>query len=264
MKKRFATINPEINCEDIRSYITMNFGGFDDPELLRRGAYLTSLYDGELKYTDDAMRSFFQTLRKNRVLDRTVCVVTSDHGEAFLEHHRWGHRQYVHGEEIDIPLIWRIPGPGDLPMKGEFNEPVSLIDLYPTLLDMLDLPVPSGLDGLSLWPLMKGEKGTGLLKRPIFSEMIIGSTENVSSIYNGKKAIRACEKNDTRWIFFDLKNDPKELKLLTPEEVGPDLEFLKQSIESLVERRILDFDKPVDVGAPSQEELKQLEHLGYL
>jgi arylsulfatase A-like enzyme len=264
LKERLSDILPDVTREKIRSYIDVNFRSLEDPELLRRAEYLTALYDGEVSYTDDAIRDFVTELKHDDVLDETVLVVTSDHGEAFLEHNRWGHRQYVHAEEIDIPLIFRIPGPDGIPLKGEIDDYVSLVDLYPTLLDMLDLPAPGNVDGISLWPVMQGGGGTMLANRPVFCESTFEDGDHVSAMMGKSKVIRSAGKNSVRWIYYDLEKDPGENEPLDPTRAGEEARALMQSVESLLNRRKLDFNKKVEIGTPSDEEIEQLQELGYL
>jgi arylsulfatase A-like enzyme len=264
LKERLSDILPDVTREKIRSYISLDFKSLNDPELLKRVEYLTSLYDGEVAYTDDAIRDFVGELKQSGVLDESILVLTSDHGEAFLEHNRWGHRQFVHAEEIDIPLIFRIPGPGGIPLKGDINDYVSLVDLYPTLLDMLDLPRPSKLDGVSLWPIMQGSGRTFLEKRPVFTESIYEEGDHVSSVMGNGKVIRTAGERGVRWLYFDLDKDPGEDNPLDPASAGDKAHRLMNSVESLLNRRKLDFNKKVEIGNPSDEEIKQLEELGYL
>jgi len=96
-------------------------------------------YDREVAFTDRQVENFVATLEKAGLTSRTVVVLTSDHGEEFGEHGGRGHGRTVYSEVTQVPLIlW---APGFLPPK-KVEEPAALIDLRPTLLELLGLPGP--------------------------------------------------------------------------------------------------------------------------
>ncbi len=105
-----------------------------------------ALYDQEVLFTDyhiGRMMKYFETLPAAR---RTIIIVTADHGEAFNEHGRWTHGKELWEEIIRVPLA--IAGPG-IPKKRIARQ-TSLIDFFPTLLDLFDRPIPEGTHGRSL------------------------------------------------------------------------------------------------------------------
>ena len=94
--------------------------------------HLLALYDGEIRHLDDHLGRFFDSLAERGVFDNTIVAVTSDHGEEFGEHGRFGHRETLYDEVLLIPLIVRFPAkiaPGTV-----VREQVRLIDVGPTLL----------------------------------------------------------------------------------------------------------------------------------
>ena len=150
----------------LRSKLDLGFGGLDDPGLVRRRDYLKSLYRGELAYADAEIGRFTDRMAKTGILGRSVFVLTGDHGEAFHEHVNWGHGETVYVEEAAVPLVFHVPGP-EGPIKNVVADPVSLADVFPSVLDLMDLPSPGGLDGRSLVPWMRSseretpERGSG-------------------------------------------------------------------------------------------------------
>jgi arylsulfatase A-like enzyme len=264
-EERLEQMAPGFDPKKARAMIHLDFQGRDDPELLRKIDYLTSLYDGEVAYSDEALNGFGEWLEETGMLDQTIFVLTSDHGEGFLEHDTWGHRRYVHGEEIDIPLIFRIPGPENTPLKGAFRDRASLVDLYPTLMDMLGLPMPEGIDGVSLWPLMNGDRAGGLRARPVITETFLDSGDHVSLVVNAKKIIRSAWLNGTvEWKYYDLVKDPAEMHPMDPDRAGEEGRTLKRAVEAYLKGRTLDLDKKGEIGIPSEEVIDQLRKLGYL
>jgi arylsulfatase A-like enzyme len=130
-----------------------------------------ALYDAEIRYTDAVLGDLLRALDELGLRDDTIVVVTSDHGEAFGEHGHILHNHYVHDEVVRVPFVWRAPG---LVRAGHrVHEPVGLVDLVPTLLDLLALPVPAGVQGRSVTPLLRGEPAPqDLQERMVFGESL--------------------------------------------------------------------------------------------
>ena len=116
--------------------------------------YYEALYDAEIADVDAAIGEFVTGLRQRGLWQQMVFVVTSDHGEEFLDHGGFEHGHTLHQELLHVPLVlW---GPGVVPQRIE--APVSLVDVAPTLLDALGLPPLARAAGVSLWPLVtRGE-----------------------------------------------------------------------------------------------------------
>jgi arylsulfatase A-like enzyme len=111
--------------------------------------YIKDRYDNNIRYATDQIDRLFQILSP-----QDVVIVYADHGEEF-----WDHRQFEHGhslfdELLRVPLV--ISGPGLKPAR--LDTPVSLLDVTPTILDMLGLETSGPFDGASLTPLMRGEE----------------------------------------------------------------------------------------------------------
>lgn len=110
-------------------------------------------YDQQLAQTDEHIAGFLNSLPKETLKD-TVIILSSDHGEAFGEHGKvWHGNNGLFEEELHVPLMMRVPGVG----ARRVNEAVSLMDLAPTILSLMRLPVPETFDGRSLVPLLSGQ-----------------------------------------------------------------------------------------------------------
>lgn len=118
------------------------------------GEYRRYRYEQEVRYADDQLRAFLEGLAALGVADRTLVIVTSDHGEGFGEHGLNDHTSDLYDEIARVPLVLRLPGA--LPRGHRVAEPVSVADLLPTVLDLLGLPPLPDLDGTSLLPLATG------------------------------------------------------------------------------------------------------------
>ncbi len=129
--------------------------------------HLIALYDGEITYWDAHLNQLLNRLSAEGLLQNAIVVVTSDHGQMFGEHGKWVHRNSLYEEVLRVPLLLRYPGA--LPAKA-IDAPVFTADLMPTLLYLAGLPIPAGLDGANLVPMIQGLDDE-LPHRPIYAEM---------------------------------------------------------------------------------------------
>jgi arylsulfatase len=106
-------------------------------------------YDREIRFTDDMLRKVFATMRELGIDDDTIVVLTSDHGEEFLEHGCIWHGEQMYEEVTRVPLM--VHGPG-VPAGKRVAEPVGLIDVMPTILALAGVNVPTQVAGVSLAP----------------------------------------------------------------------------------------------------------------
>ncbi|MDJ0765900.1 MAG: sulfatase [Myxococcota bacterium] len=162
---------------------------------------LEALYDGEISYHDDHLVRLHQALEAHGLLDNTLIIVTSDHGEEFFEHGRVGHGHSLYEELLHVPLMVRVPGNGT-DGAARTAEEVSLVDVYGTICELLGIEVPAGLEGQSLVPLLEGGKRR-TYPGAAFSEFMAGQRAarlgRYKIIYKG-----------TRPLLYDLKEDPRE------------------------------------------------------
>lgn len=114
---------------------------------------LIQYYDGAVRYTDQHLGRLFDALRQRQAQRPSIVAFTADHGEEFWDHGRFEHGHDYYTEVTRVPLFFW--SPGRLPADRTVDEPVGLVDVAPTLLDLVGLPVPEASgwdDGLSLVP----------------------------------------------------------------------------------------------------------------
>jgi arylsulfatase A-like enzyme len=128
-------------------------------------AHLKGLYDGEVAWVDENLRRLFRGLAPE-LLENTLVIITSDHGEEFFEHGEIGHRRTLYEESIRIPLIMRLPG--EIPAGSTVSSPARIYDIAPTIVDLLDIPGAPDFFGRSLRGAMKG---AGDAKEPSLHEL---------------------------------------------------------------------------------------------
>lgn len=139
-------------------------GGEDIHDLRALGAelsaeekgFLRDVYDEEIRFTDDGIATLLASLEALGLADDTVVILAADHGEEFFERGWLGHTRTVHEEVIRVPLVIRAPG---VAARGRVVEqPVSLISLAPTILDLAGVEAPAhDFQGPSLRPLLETE-----------------------------------------------------------------------------------------------------------
>jgi len=136
-----------------------------DPPPPFAGRYRASPYDGEIAYVDRTVGSLLEALRAKGLFEKTLIVVASDHGEGLGDHGEETHGVFLYDATIHVPLIVKMPA-GRFAGRVEKSR-VSLVDVAPTVLNALGLPVSSPMQGVSLLPLIQGSASPD---RPSFSE----------------------------------------------------------------------------------------------
>lgn len=155
-------------------------------------AYEIGRYDGDIRYCDDQLARFGAYLAARGLLGSTLMVITADHGEDLFERGYAGHGQNVFRETLQVPLLF-IPPLGQQSWRPEVTGAVQSIDVAPTILDVLRLPVPEGFAGRSLRrALYFGDAGDS----PVFFETRKGNV--YGGMWHGKKLVYD-ESGDTCW-----------------------------------------------------------------
>ncbi len=187
-------------------------------------AYVAARYDNNLRYADDQLARLFAAVGNDDIV-----VYFSDHGEELWDRGRFGHARSLAHEVLHVPLVIRAPGfePGRIP------PPVSLVDITPTLIDLLDLdPSEHAFDGTSLVPAMGGEPDafTRLGTRSIaFGRPLYGARSwGVQTGLEKYITVRGIE------MLYDLATDPHESSnLLAGREWSAGLPFRRRLAEAL-------------------------------
>jgi arylsulfatase A-like enzyme/Flp pilus assembly protein TadD len=125
-------------------------------------------YNGEIAYADASLGKLFTYLRQRGLYERSLIMVMSDHGESLGAHGEAMHGIFLYDETIRVPLLFKLPG---AVLAGRrVSSRVRLVDVAPTLLSMLSLPLPPTFQGESLVPLMKASARTATADLPAYSE----------------------------------------------------------------------------------------------
>jgi arylsulfatase A-like enzyme len=141
----------------------------EHPEFPVHGSGFSALeqkYDGECAFVDRYVGQIFDALSRTGLDQDTAVFVFADHGEAFGEHRFWFHGETIYDEVLKVPLLVRVPG---VPPR-RVGDPVMLIDLAPTILDLIKADIPPSFRGASLLGVLLGD---ALPKdRRVYAEML--------------------------------------------------------------------------------------------
>ncbi|HEX9945783.1 MAG TPA: sulfatase [Thermoanaerobaculia bacterium] len=165
-RRRFATGRPEkrwVRAGDPNPLADWLYKGAADPGLTPAGLrHLKDLYDEEIAFFDARFAELLDALRASGLLDDSIVVFASDHGEEFLEHGHVKHCRTLFDSSIRVPLLLKIPGVG----PRTVSRPVQNLDLVPTLLDSLGIDARRhAFAGTSLRPLLEeGSRAAGGLQ----------------------------------------------------------------------------------------------------
>jgi arylsulfatase A-like enzyme len=173
---------------------------------------LMEKYDYEIAFCDLWVKKVIDAVKELGLAGNTAIVVMADHGEAWGEHKIYFHGQDLFDEQLRVPLIFVVPGqPAQV-----IDEPVALVDVAPTLIDLVGAPIPANMRGRSLLPIIEhGKAAHAAPAHPIFSELLPATAwphHATMMIDGGKKLIHRI--TERRWELYDLAADPGEKKNL--------------------------------------------------
>jgi arylsulfatase A-like enzyme len=219
--------------------------------------HLLDLYDAGIRQLDDALAELFAGLEEEKLLENTFVFITSDHGEEFFDHGDFLHGRTLYQELVHVPLL--VLGPG-LPEGVRVREPVSLVDLVPTILALLGLPAPDGVEGRDLSAQWRGSGGASP-ERALFYEADSWfhnpHRDFRRAVRKGRYKLHYNDREHSLEL-YDLTRDPGEHENLASERPGVVAELHAELKAFLGESR-----DPQRLPPPSDEAVEQLRQLGY-
>jgi arylsulfatase A-like enzyme/Tfp pilus assembly protein PilF len=230
---------------------------YDPPEPFK-ARYRSRPYDGEIAYVDEQIGRLVTFLNRKGFYDNTWIILTGDHGESFGEHREFKHGYFLYDTTLLVPLLIK-------PAKQAFGklvvtEQVRLVDVAPTILQILELPRVADFQGTGLLGLLAGKQKQ--LQLEAYSETFYPAQFGASSLRSlrraGSKFIEAPKPE-----FYTLEEDPGELK---------NVYASNQALANQLKNRLAEMSSAlVDKGpeknsqvALSSEELEKLGALGYV
>ncbi len=174
------------------------------------GRYRGRPYDGEIAFADAQVGRLMAALTEQGRLEKSLVVLVSDHGESLGEHGEKTHGFFVYNATLHIACIIKVPGAAPRVVADE----VSLVDVMPTVLQALRIPIPTSVQGRSLLSLVEG--------RRVESSSNLYAESYPPLLHFGWNLLRSLEWRGWKYIettrpeLYDTRTDPKELKNLFP------------------------------------------------
>ena len=230
---------------------------YEPPEPYKE-KYPNNPYIGEIAYTDSQLARLWQFLEENDLVENTVLVFASDHGESLGEHQEQSHGFFIYQEGVHVPLIFVTPFEK---LHGISRaRPVSLVDVMPTILDLAGIQNPSQVQGRSLQPLFSKDRIEG--KSIAYSETFYprfhyGWSELKSLQDERYKLILAPELE-----LYDLESDPDEERNIVNSQ-APEARRMVAQIESFIDESSRGAYE-LDYSNMDEESREKLAALGYI
>ena len=215
-------------------------------------AYAKAKYDSGIRHVDDWFGRLVRFLEQHRLLEQSIVVVLSDHGDEFQEHGSLFHDR-LYATVTRIPLILRLPGGRG---AGVFDGVVESIDLMPTLLDAVGVAAPPGIHGRSLLPMIEGRgrrDGPAISESPLWGRRI--------AVTNSEFRLIRSKKGDVE--LYRYREDPLEQDNLADRLAGITRKLSAEARrwEAQVQAQRFPADEVEELDPAA---VKQLRALGYL
>jgi arylsulfatase A-like enzyme len=214
---------------------------------------LRALYEADVEQADMMLGRVLDRLEDEGILDRALLIVTSDHGEEFMEHGMMGHGTNINVEQVHVPMLLRWPGGK---VRGVVDTRVGHIDLPPTLMDVFGLPKPASMkQGRSLLGLLMGDQ-VDWEKRAYLSEH---KNESERGVWVGDMEL-IVRHGGVELVRVDGVKE----KRLDPGSYPITLRYMRGRMVELVSGSGADPESaPIDVEL-SEDEIEKLKAIGYI
>jgi len=211
------------------------------------------LYSGEVAYVDDQLGRLMGFLKENRFLEKTLIVLTADHGEGLGDHGEKTHSYFAYNSTIHVPLIFSLPGLSGI----KIDENVCHIDIFPTICEILGYRIPGHIQGESLISVINGKKR---------KNSVIYFESMSPHLNRGWAPLKGFINKELKYInlpieeVYDLKEDFQELNNRAE---SSELKNLRESLEVLEDdlrsEKAMDRRQSID-----RETVAKLKALGYV
>ena len=213
---------------------------------------INALYDAEILYMDHYIGRFLQKLKVENLYNDTLIIVTSDHGELFGEHGKFGHGHYLYQEELHVPLFIKYPAGEVSPKRTDLR--AQLTDILPMIYERVGITIPGNIQGTS----------PSQIKHPIIAETyplpLISKDGSWQSIFEGDFKFIWNSKN--QHMLFNLKDDPEENVNIIVQDSKRTERMWAQ-----MEQYLAKLPKPglaLPAGEPDDQTKEALKSLGYV
>lgn len=211
---KFSSNTPDVHeLQKLWKHASMSLTpeGISDKEIDK----MLDLYDAEIYYLDYNIKLLFDMLKINKLYDKTMIIITADHGEEFKEHGGFSHWPKFYDELIHVPLIIKLPYENE----GRIIEDiVQHIDISPTILGYFKIKIPKNYQGIDLLSGFNNDTTLKIVnKRGVISETLVNNkrvskdgTGKMIASYRTKKWKLIINYDTNSKELYDLNNDPGE------------------------------------------------------
>ncbi|MGZ8853424.1 MAG: sulfatase-like hydrolase/transferase, partial [Thermoanaerobaculia bacterium] len=217
-----------------------------EPEEPFRSRY-ENRYDGEIATADSIVGDFLQELKRHGIYDRAIIFILSDHGEGLYQHGEPEHGVFVYREDIHVPLLVKLPG--NAAHGTTVSAPVGLVDVFPSVAELIGLKAPQNLSGRSLFAAADPQRR--IYSESLYPRIHLGWSELRSLVDQRRHFIQAPKPE-----LYDVQRDPEERTNILAE----DRRAYAQMRDELTRHK----DEPSLPAHIDPEEAKKLAALGYL
>lgn len=231
-----------------------------------RSRYPAEPYDATIAYADSVLGDFLTQLRAMGLYDRTLIALMSDHGEALGQHGEREHGYFLYDETIHVPLLIKLPNQRFSGRRVETH--VGLVDVAPTILQIVGLPIPAAVQGQSLMPLLKlpSTEASGSPPEPLSDRQIYSETDYPYLTF-GWSPLRALRSN--QYLFIDAPR--KELYDQSADasaghNLAADSPAVTETMKALLDsfRSKTANSSPLPKSVLDAQQAKKLNALGYV
>jgi arylsulfatase A-like enzyme/Tfp pilus assembly protein PilF len=216
-------------------------------------------YRGEVEYTDHELGLFFQFLKDEGLYEKSLIIMAADHGEGLGQHNEQTHGFFIYESTVRVPLIIRAPF--RFPVK-KVKEVVELIDVAPTILEALDIPIPASYQGQSLLGLMFGDRQRnreGAYTETYYPRLHFGWSELKALYYDNHWKYILAPKEE----LYNLEADQEEKDSLALKQ-SYQARKVKERIQKFIREKSENAKQPGEAKNLDKDDLQKLAALGYL
>jgi arylsulfatase A-like enzyme len=218
-----------------------------------------ALYRGEVAFNDSSLGELLEALRGRELFEDTLTIVTSDHGEEFWEHGRRGHGKSLSDEVLRVPLVFHHPASERLTPGRASDRLAQLVDVVPSILDLLELPAPDDLDGRSLFsPSIEADRPALAALRLDGADLLTARLHPWKVVWNRRDGVRQIRNLDAP----ALGGEPGVNATESADAANGPVSRLVKVLQAIDANRSPDRGAPV-LELPRDVE-ESLEALGYL
>jgi len=245
--------------EDVEGNLTLNTKDGKQKSIpKKRMEQIRAYYKGEVTFSDHQVGLLIDTLEELGISDRTLVILTADHGESFSEHNYYGHGNKLYSVTIHVPLILhrsdRIP-------RGRVVEGLcQSVDIMPTVLDYLGVEGSEEMQGISLLPYLEGDQPLPVRYGYMEAMGPVQEEDQLWGIVRGEWKYIMAFDGDIEEL-YNLSDDPSESRNLVREEEGVAYMMREELLSMMAKWSTMEREERIKLDAEAVEALRALGYV---